>query len=362
MKKYILPLIVCGVMGVLNCIARLSTSFADFYAENIFRFISVPFAFFSGIFPFSLGEFLIVAGLVLVAVGVPLTVILLIFGKNYRKKTISVFAVSILWIFTFVLSAETLNCFIMYQCTPFSEKYLNSTEHKRSELISLYSALIEKTNLLSESVSRDGDGRFVFMGDIQTEARSAMKSIGEDYPQLSGYYPRAKPIQFSYFMSQSHLLGIYFPFSMEANYNNDMVNTNLPDTVCHEYSHLKGFMQEDEANFIAFLATTHYSESTEMQYSGYLSALEYVHNQIYEKNITEAYYLTDKVSDNVKRDWFRFLPDTYWEDNKEKEVIPTEKVSSASTTAMDTNIKMNGRQDGVESYSQMVNLLLDYYF
>ena len=33
-----------------------------------------------------------------------------------------------------------------------------------------------------------------------------------------------------------------------------MVSYNLPFTTCHELSHLRGFMQEEEANFIGFLA------------------------------------------------------------------------------------------------------------
>ena len=44
------------------------------------------------------------------------------------------------------------------------------------------------------------------------------------------------------------LMGIYFPFSMEANYNQDMYKAKLPDTICHELAHTKGYIQEDEAN------------------------------------------------------------------------------------------------------------------
>ena len=56
------------------------------------------------------------------------------------------------------------------------------------------------------------------------------------------------------------------------------------------------------------------------------------------------------------------MPDNYWEENKKKEIISTETVSVISDTAIDTNIKMNGREEGIDTYSKMVNLLLDYYF
>lgn len=361
-KRYSVLIALCLIMVLLNILARLYSPFADFYTEKIFSVISVPFSFISGLLPFSVGEILVILGILLVTAGIPITVILLIFGKNFRRKTISVACLVYLSAFTFVLTTETMNCFIMYQCKPFSEKYLKHSDHTESQITELYSVLIEKANTLAKQVPRDDMNRFEFTGDINTEAKKAMKKAGETFPQLKGYYPKAKPIQFSYFMSQSHLSGIYFPFSLEANYNDDMCRTNLPETVCHEFSHLKGFIQEDEANFISFYATTQCSDDLSFQYSGYLSALEYVHNEIYNQNITGAFYLTDSISDNVRRDWFRFMPDNYWVENKKKEVIPTETVSTVSTNAIDTNIKVNGREEGVKSYSLMVELLLDFYY
>lgn len=250
----------------------------------------------------------------------------------------------------------------MYRCTPFSERYFTtSDQHTRSELTKLYGILIDECNELAQEVQRDENGIFTLTDDVDFYAKEAMKKASETYPQLKGYYPDAKPIYSSYFMSQSGLMGIYFPFSMEANYNNDMYEMNLPNTICHEYAHLKGIIQEDEAGFIAFIASTG-SESSDFRYSGYLNALEYVHNEVYKNNISEAYFLTDTISDEVKNDWFRFVPENYWEENKEKEIISTETVDAFSSAATDTSLKLNGVEDGIESYSRIVNLLLDYYF
>ena len=129
-----------------------------------------------------------------------------------------------------------------------------------------------------------------------------------------------------------------------------MVRANLPSTVCHELAHLKGFIQEDEANFISFAAATG-SDNVEFQYSGYLDALEYVHNAVWENEIETAMPLSEYISDEVLSDWFRFMPENYWEDNADKEVISTEAVSEVSTAAIDTNIRMNGRDDGIRAIS-----------
>ena len=360
-KRYLIPSAVILLMIFLNILARLCRPFADFYVFRVFPYISSALSFVSGIFPFSVGEVLIILGILIAVIGVPLTAGLLIFRKSSRRRTAGIFMTCFMWILCYICTTETMNCFIMYQCTPFAERYLRPKEHPRSELIALYAALIDEANRLAPQVPRDSDDRFYLTADFNEEARKAMKAMGEKYPQLKGYYPRAKAIKFSFFMSQTHLSGIYFPFSMESNYNADMVDTNLPDTICHEFSHLKGIIQEDEANFIAYLATMN-SDNIEFRYSGCLEGLEYVHNQIYKNDIEEAYYLTDTISDQVRRDWFRFLPDNYWEENEKKEIINTETVNTVSEAALDTNIKMNGREDGVEAYSQMVTLLLDYYF
>ena len=360
-KRYLIPLIICFIMLGINIISRISRPFSDFYVQNIFPYISGIFSHITGLCPFSVGECMIIFGILLVVIGIPLLLILLIVKKDSRRKTAGAFLCTYLWAFTYVLSTETLNCFIMYQCTPFSERYFNEqTEHTESELKELYSMLVDKTNELAEEVTRDSDGRFIVTCDCDKEAKIAMKKASVKYPQLKGYYPTAKKINFSYFMSQSRLLGIYFPFSMESNYNKDMVSSNLPSTICHEYAHLKGIIQEDEANFISFIANME-SENVELRYSGYLSVLEYVHNEVYDGKVTSAYGVTDKISEKVRKDWFRFMPDTYWEDNKKKEIIPTKTVTAVSDAAIDTNIKMNGREDGIKAYSHVVNLLLDYY-
>ncbi|KAI4439854.1 hypothetical protein C824_002341 [Schaedlerella arabinosiphila] len=81
-----------------------------------------------------------------------------------------------------------------------------------------------------------------------------MKKLAEEYPDLKGYYPHPKPVCISEILSYQNLSGVYSPFTIEANFNADMIDYNIPFTLCHELSHLRGFMQEEEANFIAFLA------------------------------------------------------------------------------------------------------------
>lgn len=74
------------------------------------------------------------------------------------------------------------------------------------------------------------------------------------------------------------MMGYYFPFSMEANYNGTMYIVNKPSVICHEFAHLKGFMQEDEANLIGYLACIN-SDDAFFRYSGYMGVLNYVEKE-----------------------------------------------------------------------------------
>ena len=360
-KRLYIPLCIIGAMAVIYIIAMLSRGFSDFYVEHVFPYISAPFVFLSGLFPFSLGEIMIITAVVLVVIGVPLTLILLIFRKKSRKKTIGIFSTVFLWILAFIITTETMNCFIMYRCTPFSEKYLSQKEHTGEELAELYRILISEANEIAEIVPRDENGYFYLTCDVQEECKKAMKNISDDYPQLRGHYPDAKPIINSFFMSQASTAGVYFPFSMESNYNDDMLRVNLPTTICHEFAHLKGVIQEDEANFISFLAATN-SDNPEMRYAGYIMAIEYVDGDLWDYSPELYDEVTADMSGYIYNDWYRFLPEEYWEENESLEIIPTDTVETMSDTFTDTNIKLNGREEGILTYGLVVELLLDYYF
>ncbi len=170
-------------------------------------------------------------------------------------------------------------------------------EYSAEELKEICIQLTEKLNELSDKVARDGNGIMILSGQADEKAISAMTSLGEEYDVLSGYYPRPKQLIISELLSYQGLSGIYLPFTVEANYNGDMLPYNIPFTACHELSHLRGFMQEDEANFIAFLACIH-DEDLDFQYSGYMLGWTYCMNALYRMDHelwSEVRVLLDEV-------------------------------------------------------------------
>ena len=189
----------------------------------------------------------------------------------------------------------------------------------------------------------------------------AMSKLGEQYDSLDGYYVTPKYLKMSGFFSQQNIMGYYFPFSMEANINSVMYITNFAPTICHELAHTKGFINEDDANFIAFLACAG-SDNEFLQYCGYLSVLNYVNNDFYAsigKN-RDIYQSHIQISRQVSDDNI-FLTREKWQKVEEKAVIKTETVKKVSNTLMDTTLKLNGVEAGIKQYNDVVLLLLKHY-
>ena len=243
----------------------------------------------------------------------------------------------------------------MYHATPFSEKYFaiekatddvnentdtgNTAETKKGtytlqDLTALRNMLVEKCNELSGQMQRTEEGEIIYEGNMRKKAISDVQALGETYDALQGFYPMPKPLYFSDFVSQQYMLGYYFPFSMEANYNKVAYVTNLPVTMCHELAHLKGYIQEDEANFIGFLACIS-SDDLLFQYSGYLSVLNYVNNDFYEA---------------VGEDYERYMAE-----------VQIDRQVYEDAVFVETSLKLNGVDDGMVAYSRVVDLLLQWY-
>lgn len=356
----IILVVFCVLMNVLAWTVR---GFSDAYAEYVFPVWVNTYGRLTSLLPFSFGEVLIITGIVLVIVSALAIAPLLLKLKSKRKLIGKIYGFTYMWIFVFILLTETLNCFVLYHCSSFGELYgINGGEHTDAQLTELAEVLIARTNELSYEVKRDDDGYFVLTADLDKTAQQAVRALGDDYPRLKGYYVTPKKIVNSYFMSQQYLMGIYFPFSMEANYNQEMYQSNLPETVTHELAHTKGFMPEDEANFIAFLACAR-SDNKDYNYSGYLSTVKYILGKVGEYiGEHEQERLYGLLNDHVWQDITGNRK--YWDDVQESDegILDSKTVAEVSDKAMETSLKLNGISDGKRSYGRMVDLLLDFYY
>lgn len=375
-KAGIVYLTIAGLVVILNIIAWCSTTFCDAYIKYVFPVWVNTYGRFMGMFPFSVGELLLVAGVLCVFLCVICIIICLMLGVypllkgngytsgkiiNGLWKLSKGYFCFFAWVLLGVCMIMTLNCTILYHASSFSEQYYGEEDgnYTLEDLIAVRNLVVERCNELSAEMERDANGDILFNGDIKAEAIAAMQKLGKQYEQLDGYYPRPKPLAASDFFSQQYIAGYYFPFSLEANYNDVMYIANCPATLCHELAHLRGYIYEDEAGFISYLACIQ-SEDKFFQYSGYLSVLYYLDNDLWDAVGLDGYMNEPAILPQVHEDDI-FLKQTDWDRINEEAVIDTETVNEISDEFTDTVLKANGVEDGMISYSRVVELLMWYY-
>lgn len=354
---------------ILNVLAWVSRSFCDAYIRYIFPMWGRIYGLFTGLTDISVGEIMLYLAAVLVFLFLVALIWLAVIRISGHGKKMA----GILWKYVrtiiFIVAMEsvimTLNCYILYHGSTFEEKYLEYSsvdkEYTIEELASVRDYVIAKAEELAVTMPRDDAGNIIYNGDMGATAIAEMKKMGEKYPQLAGYYGYPKAFATSDFFSQQYIMGYYFPFSMEANYNDVMYIANIPATMCHELSHTKGFIYEDEANFISFLACKN-SDDDFFRYSGYLSVLGYLNNDLWKSlgEDRELYMSYTQTSELVKHDSV-FLTEEAWKEVEKDALIDTEVVKDVSNAFIDTNLKMNGIEQGSAMYGEVVGRVLDYY-
>lgn len=338
-------------------------NWCDWYAEHVNPVIVAVFARFGNLFSFSIGELMIVTAILLILAFLILNILLIFIRKHkgYRRFC-RIYDLVIAYITVAICLIMTGNCTIYYHCSslPVNEE-TEERQYKVEELQALRNYIVKQCNEYSTKVERDENGYITYDGDMQEQARNALQKLSGRYPRLSGYYPDVKHMMFSGLMSQSYMAGYYFPFSMEANCNANMYITNYPATYCHELAHLHGYIYEDEANFISYLACIG-SEDPFFIYSGYLSVLSYVDNAYYEAigEDAEQYLANERISEQVLSDDIFLLPET-WKKVEDKAILSTDTVNQASNTFTETSLNLNGVSDGFAAYDRVTGLLLRYY-
>ncbi|MCC8128012.1 MAG: DUF3810 domain-containing protein [Clostridiales bacterium] len=370
---------------LLEAAARHFAGYADWYARKPYRVLVGSIGRLFGLFPFSVVELF----LYVLIIGCVVCLIV-----RWREPV---------WIFCRVVCVlgilailYTCNCGINYYAEAFSSYAgFGTGPHSEEKLETLCEYLVEMVN---ESVGVDAAGSVYAAGardaggdkeesasvtvseiadeseEIVVEETSevgrmdmiyragnqaawkqesvlAMKKLGEQYEVLGGFYPEPKELRISWILSVQQLCGVYSPFTIEANFNGDMPDYNIPHTMCHELSHLKGFMREDEANFIGYLACVG-SDNKAFRYSGYLTGWVYAGNQLAAVNWERYAELSALLCEQAQQDLRE--NNAFWDQYEGK-------VAEVSNQVNDTYLKANGREDGVKSYGRMVDLMLAYY-
>ena len=336
-KAVIIPIILLCFAAVLLIASKNISSFAEWYSVNIYSVITGSIGRFTGAVPFSVAE----------AAFCILPLIIIADFVRCRKRLGSAF-MHVLIIVSILFFLYAANCGINYHRNSFvDQEALSSAEFTEEQLADFCGYITDKIEEC-ESESAYPQGK-----ELAAAARLALNQLSEDYPSLRGYYPAPKQLTLlSRAFSSMGVSGIYSPFTVEANINGEMPGMEKPFTACHELSHLRGYMNEGEANYIGWLACIRSDDPT-FNRSGWLiawmhagGALRRIAPERYEKLLERLpSYAVSEIEDNS----------LFWSSHETK-------ASEVQDRVNDAYLKANDQKDGIQSYGMLTTLMLMHYY
>jgi len=181
---------------------------------------------------------------------------------------------------------------------------------------------------------------------IDSSLASAFSSVAHDLNGSGRIVPgRPKHTLLNLYFRPAAVDGATDPFFLETLLASDLLPFERPFVVAHEWSHLAGFADEGEANFMGWLTCTR--ADAPAQYSGWLF--------LYEQ-------LMRDLSRHDREDVVKHLAAGPRADLREiaarlaRDVHP--QVSAAGWRMYDTYLKANRVEAGAASYEQVVRLVL----
>ncbi len=331
------------------------TAVERFYSQGIYRALTEVFGRFFGLFPFSVAELLLYAVILVLLLWLSLHILRMIRLRDFATRLPGMLA-------TLACAAGigyfvfTLFCGLNYHRVTFADQSgLEIRPSSTQELAALYEELVHTANSARQQVLSGDSGEMLLSHDsfyaAGAEAAQTMNKLGERYPQLGGFTPRAKPVALSRGMSVIDITGIYIPFTFEGNVNVDVPHYNIPFSMLHELAHYKGFMREDEANFIAYLGCRE-SDDPAFVYSGSVLALIHSGNALYQVDPERYFDLSAQLTEGILRDFA--ISSAYWQQFEGP-------VAEMAGKMNDSYLKANRQVEGIQSYGRMVDLLLADY-
>ena len=381
-RNILLLLIPLGLL--LTRWAKSSAQAAEeIFAGGIYKWLSRGMSLLTGWIPFSLMELIIIVG--------PVTLLVLIIRQIVKAVKINKPACTmsethrdimevqsigeqrflllmtmlqnILCLVAVIFFGYVILCGVNYHRYPVAYHLgLVVEDSTREELEGLYIELAEQAaELRAQLHSVNEAGVYVLPyseAELGKEAKKAYEALSTQFPVFGGRYPVPKHVFFSRIMSWTEITGVFTPWTMEANVNIDISPYSIGSTMCHELAHLRGFMREDEANYISYRACMA-SASTDLKYSGTMLALIHTGNALYGQD-AEAYYelYREHMSPEVSLDLV--ANNEYW-DQFEKPVVGDTTVGEIADRVNDAYLKANDQEDGTKSYGRVVDLLLAEY-
>ena len=352
MKKYLWLAFPATALLLYGFFRLAPAAATQVYSLRLYKWLTQGLSALAALLPFSLGELLLVLLVLLALYGLGKLLWLCVFRRKQLWGFVKISACNIFkWS---VLALSVFICFagVHYHRTPLPtvmDLELGSSSKEELQQLCLYL----RDQAQAAPVMRGENGAFRAENSFFTHKKqiaAAYDSLAKDWPLYKGYYPSTKAVLASRLMSYMNTLGIFSPFTLEANVNKDIPEFMIPAVMAHEQAHLRGLMREDEAEFTVFLLA-HYSQDPTLVYSCYCACLLRALGPLYRADAELHKQLVSGFTPGLLRDFISYTE--YWEAFRSP-------VSKVAQQVNDAYLKANSQADGVQSYGRVVDLMIAY--
>jgi hypothetical protein len=345
--RLILALLLPLQVIVLQILKNFPNFIETYYSMGLYPVISKVSRYLFGWVPFSVGD-----------IFYPLIAILALrwLYKNARRIFYEPvrFLIDITATLSLVYFVFNVLWGLNYYRVPLHKTLNLKTDYTTEQLISTTKRLVAKSNELHRELGFPDSVKIDLpytQKEIFKKSVNGYDRLKKEYPNLA-YSPRSiKKSGWSLGLTYMGYSGYYNPFSAEAQVNNLIKTYKFPVVTCHEQAHQLGYAAENEANFIATLATLA-NDDPFIQYTGYIFALRYCINEIARRDMDAYDEILETVNPGILAS-YKEMRD-FWE----KYQNPFETFSKLF---WDQFLKANNQSKGIMSYSYMVALVVNHF-
>lgn len=264
------------------------------------------------------------------------------------------------WIIqVFAVASIIYGCFhlfwgLNYYRLPLHKTLKIKNDYNTEELVLLTKTLIKRSNEVhNKLVSNDSlPVPYNFKkGDILRTTIEGFDFLSAEYPTLTYDGKSLKRSLYSIPLTYMGFNGYLNPLTNEAQVNTQIIKYKIPTTASHEIGHQLGFAKENEANFIACLATINHPDLY-FRYSGLTFALRYCLNELYLRDKALADQLITTMNPGIRENYREVRE--FWA----SKTNPFEPIFQYSYNGF---LKANNQMEGMKSYSYVVALLVNYF-
>jgi peroxiredoxin family protein len=346
-RRIIIVLVLALLLFLLSLLSNHPHWIERYYSQGLYPVICRVLHPVLNVFPFSVGDvvYLFVIGYLVYAL---VRLIRMLWRKQFAQTTILLSGLII------GLQVAVLIFYLFWGLNYFRPSAgerlnLRDTNYTTVHLKQVTSILIDSANTCRARITK-ADTQQNNSAIYQTAVKAVLK-LSSDSADFRTYSPRVKSSLLTPILNYIGTSGYYNPFTTESQLNYQMPYFERPVVACHEMSHQMGYGAEDEADFAGFLAGVG-SQDRLLRYSAYQLAVEQCMRALRYRDTTANNELKPQISALVRNDFKQQR--LYW-------LKYQSRIDVISGIFYDHFLKVNNQPHGLQTYNQMVLLLMAWY-